>query len=67
MRSIRICCRQTGIREKLALHSNDGIDPVNGQVARSVFMNEGGFTNVDMVNNSFSQSQITGLINQGVT
>jgi len=54
-------------KRAMVLHSNDGIDPVNGQVARSVFMNEGGFTNVDMVNNSFSQSQITGMINQGVS
>ncbi len=54
-------------KRAMVLHSNDGIDPINGQVARSVFMNEGGFTNVDMVNNSFSQSQITGMINQGVS
>jgi hypothetical protein len=54
-------------KRAMVLHSNDGIDPINGQVARSVFMNEGGFTNVDMVNNSFSQSQITGLINQGLS
>ncbi|MBK9226484.1 MAG: T9SS type A sorting domain-containing protein [Ignavibacteria bacterium] len=54
-------------KRAMVLHSNDGIDPINGQVARSVFLNEGGFTNVDMVNNSFSQSQITGMINQGVS
>ncbi len=54
-------------KRAIVLHSNDGIDPVNGQVASRVFMNEGGFTNVDIVNNSFTQSQITGLINQGVS
>lgn len=54
-------------KRALVLHSNDGIDPVNGQVAKRVFETEGGFTNVDLVNNSFTQSQITGLINQGVS
>ncbi len=54
-------------KRAIVLHSNDGIDPINGQVAQHVFLNEGGFANVSMVNNSFSQSQITGLINQGAS
>lgn len=54
-------------KRAIVLHSNDGIDPVNGQVARDVFLNEGGFTNVALVNNTFTQSQITGLINEGVS
>ncbi|MBX7042490.1 MAG: T9SS type A sorting domain-containing protein [Ignavibacteria bacterium] len=54
-------------KRAIVLHSNDGIDPVNGQVAKRVFENEGGFDNVEIVNNSFTQSQITALINQGVS
>jgi gingipain R len=49
------------------LHSNDGIDPINGQVARNVFLDEGGFTNVDVVNPSATQTQITNFINGGVS
>ncbi|MBK9333059.1 MAG: T9SS type A sorting domain-containing protein [Ignavibacteria bacterium] len=54
-------------KRALVLHSFDGIDPINGQVARSVFLNEGGFTNVDMAPSGTSQSQITNYINGGVS
>lgn len=54
-------------KRALVLHSNDGIDPINGQVARSVFLNEGGFTNVDIAMESTSQGQITNFINGGVS
>lgn len=54
-------------KRAFVLHSNDGIDPINGQVARNVFLNEGGFTNVDMVSPSATQSQITNYINGGVS
>ncbi|MBS1518845.1 MAG: T9SS type A sorting domain-containing protein [Bacteroidetes bacterium] len=54
-------------KNAFVLHSNDGIDPINGQVAASVFYNEGGFTNVDIANPSTSQSQITNYINNGVS
>lgn len=54
-------------KRALVLHSNDGIDPINGQVAKSVFLNEGGFTNVDIAMESTSQNQITSFINGGVS
>ncbi len=54
-------------KRALVLHSNDGIDPVNGQVAKNVFINEGGFTNVDVAGPSTSQAQITNYINGGVS
>ncbi|MBK8554228.1 MAG: T9SS type A sorting domain-containing protein [Ignavibacteria bacterium] len=54
-------------KRALVLHSNDGIDPINMQVARSVFMNEGGFTNVDVASPSTSSAQITNYINGGVS
>ncbi|HMS34785.1 MAG TPA: C25 family cysteine peptidase [Ignavibacteria bacterium] len=54
-------------KRAFVLHSNDGIDPVNMEVARSVFLNEGGFTNVDVASPSTSQSQITSYINGGVS
>ncbi len=54
-------------KRALVLHSNDGIDPINGQLAKNVFLNEGGFTNVDMVNPSTSQNQITSYLNGGVS
>lgn len=53
-------------KQAIVCYSQDGIDPINGQVARSVFMNEGGFTNVDMV--AYNQgSQITNYKNGGVS
>ncbi len=54
-------------KRAFVLHSNDGIDPVNGQVAKNVFLNEGGFTNVDVASPSTSQAQITNYINGGVS
>ncbi|MEO8446673.1 MAG: C25 family cysteine peptidase [bacterium] len=54
-------------KRAFVLHSMDGIDPVNAAVAKSVFLNEGGFTNVDVVSPSASQSQITNYINGGVS
>lgn len=54
-------------KRALVLHSNDGIDPVNGQVAKNVFLNDGGFTNVDIANPSTSQNQITNFLNGGVS
>lgn len=54
-------------KRAFVLHSFDGIDPINGQVARDVFLNEGGFTSVDVLNSNASQSQITGMINGGVS
>ena len=54
-------------KRAFVLHSNDGIDPVNGQVAKNVFLNEGGFTNVDVAGPSTSQAQITNYINGGVS
>jgi hypothetical protein len=54
-------------KRAFVLHSFDGIDPVNGQVAKNVFLNEGGFTSVDVLNSNASQSQITGMINGGVS
>ncbi|MCB0725738.1 MAG: T9SS type A sorting domain-containing protein [Ignavibacteriae bacterium] len=54
-------------KRAFVLHSNDGIDPINGQVAKNVFLNEGGFTNVDIANPSTSQSQITAYLNGGVS
>jgi len=54
-------------KRAFVLHSNDGIDPINGQLAKNVFLNEGGFTNVDMVSPSVTQSQITSYINSGVS
>lgn len=55
---------QAWYKRAVVIHSNDGIDPVNAQVMKNVFMNEGGFTNVQLVNNSNSQSQITNYLNQ---
>ena len=53
-------------KRAIVCYSQDGIDPINGQVARDVFINEGGFTNVDMVN--YNQgSQITSYKNGGVS
>ncbi|HRJ99835.1 MAG TPA: C25 family cysteine peptidase [Ignavibacteria bacterium] len=54
-------------KRALVLHSFDGIDPINAQVARSVFLNEGGFTNVDIAPSGTPQSQITNYINGGVS
>ena len=54
-------------KRAFVLHSNDGIDPVNGQVAKNVFLNEGGFTNVDVAGPGTSQAQITNYINGGVS
>jgi len=54
-------------KRAFVLHSNDGIDPINMEVARSVFLNEGGFTNVDIASPSTSQNQITSFINGGVS
>jgi gingipain R len=54
-------------KRALVLHSLDGIDPINGQVAKNVFLNYGGFTNVDMASPSTSQAQITNYLNGGVS
>lgn len=54
-------------KRAFVLHSNDGIDPINMEVARSVFLNEGGFTNVDVASPSTSQNQITSYINGEVS
>ncbi len=54
-------------KRALVLRSNDGIDPINGQVAKDVFLNDGGFTNVDVATPSTSQSQITNYLNGGVS
>jgi len=54
-------------KRAFVLHSNDGIDPINMEVARSVFLNEGGFTNVDVASPVSSQNQITSYINGGVS
>ncbi|MBZ0203613.1 MAG: T9SS type A sorting domain-containing protein [Ignavibacteria bacterium] len=53
-------------KRALVCFSADGIDPINGQVARSVFMDEGGFTNVDMVSSN-QGSMITGYKNPGIS
>lgn len=52
-------------KRALIMHSMDGVDPTNGQVMRDVFLNEAGFTNVDMVSPS-NEGQITSFLNGGV-
>lgn len=55
---------QAWYKRAVVIHSNDGMDPLNGQIMKNVFEQEGGFTNVQLVNNSNSQSQITNYLNQ---
>lgn len=55
---------QAWYKRAIVIHSNDGMDPLNGQIMKRVFENEGGFTNVQLINNSNSQAQITNYLNQ---